>query len=365
MKTRAWLLAVGLLFAASASGWCQEAYYKKADYVMSPRISSGEAELKRKFDLLILDIENWANNPGTIREIMAGNQRTKVFVYTNPMEYFSTFYYDRPWGEEFKALVYDRREGFQLRTDQGQHAIFYQKAGIKMEMFNVSTLCPKVDGERYNMFYARWLVQKFKSMDPKPHGWFIDNPAVDVAWMNENNLRDRKLGRIDADLDGVAESRSALDSAWADGWRELIDYVQREMGTDFIIIGNRGVNDFPGRLRGRMFENMPFDWSSDQSRPYGGVLWNLENAEKTGEYTIFHTPFNSDFQEMRYRYALAAIADVYFCAEAFAYWVDEFPFLGRPAGPMTRNGEWLSRPYSGGLLRVNIETREVIFPQHP
>ena len=80
------------------------------------------------------------------------------------------------------------------------------------------------------------------------NGIFYDNVWPDISWMNGGN--------IDLDGNGIAESGSVLDQAWADGMSSLLAYSRRLEGNDAIIIGNGGGRYYTS-MNGRLMEEFP------------------------------------------------------------------------------------------------------------
>jgi hypothetical protein len=257
-----------LFFTATHS----QAAVKTAIYWTSPVMSKEAVSKIAKFDLAIIDIENYDNNYGLLDAIKKLNPKIKLIAYFNSMEVFEPQVENRPWQAILVKEIRQNYPSWLLKTGSGRPAIFYKG----MVMLNLSATCPKIKGLTYGEWLATQIVNKLKT-GKIWDGCFLDNCTPKIAWLS-------KQDQLDANNDGRPDSPDDLDQNWSNGYHRHLLLIREAMGKNFIMIGNKGVTEFMDILDGRMFENFPNSYLGD-AQDHG--WWQcLANAHQTGKYTI-------------------------------------------------------------------------------
>ncbi len=246
-----------------------------ASYWTKPTMNLREASQLAKFDLIIVDAENMFNNLNSLDSLKKWNKEIKLLAYYNPQETWKKFMANRPLQMAWRDSLLNYYPNWFLRDYKGEKIVFYSQ----MEMLNLSNICPryKVNGQMIN--YEEWITKLIINkilLNPIWDGYFMDNGGGNVSWVN--NL-------IDANQDSKIDKDYILDHAWSEGVYKHLASIRQEMGPNFIIVANKGTNEFMGILNGRMFENFPNNYLGDR-KDFG--WWQcMANAHQTGEFTIF------------------------------------------------------------------------------
>jgi len=259
---------------------------KTAIYWTSPLMSENVVPKIAKFDLAIVDFENAKNNRHSLDSLKKLNPEIKLIAYFNSMEFFDPMVKNRPgqsyWAQEVKTKYPE----WLLKTGDGKKAIFYPG----MRMLNLTSVCPKINGETYGEWMAKQLVTEFRrdsllgSRDSLLwDGGFADNCTPTMSWNFPNH--------VDANNDGQPDDDAIFDISWFTGYMTHLNIIRKEMGKDFIIIGNKGVTEFMNILDGRMFEGWTNNYLGDKTDD--GWWQCLVNAHQTGKYTIFQVKENN------------------------------------------------------------------------
>ena len=357
------IILCGIIFLLSACSYRVE-YPKMAIYGTSPTLHSAVVKNVAKYDLVILDFENWTNNPGSIRMLRKANKNIKILAYGNPIEVYSRKIKKRPLNLQLSEMMKrDEYQSWWLWTDKKKHAVFYTR--LPYLMMNISSLCPKINGEKWNGFIADFYIQHALTVFPKPDGFFGDNAADNWYWTNESILAKRKLGWIDSNMDGLPDEKARLDPAWKKGMEEFYTHIRQEMGPDFLIYGNKGNMELVNVLDGKMFEEFPFSYGGPDKRA-GGWYQCMESYLKMGENAIIQIKWPSSKKHLMFTLSSALLGDGYFAlGHNFSGWLPEFKSVGIPLGPYQVDNDrniWY-REFSGATVKVYPEARkgEIIY----
>ncbi len=342
---------------------------KTAAYWTRPIMYENDALNLAKHDLVIVDLENMFNNRQVLLLLKSLNPNLKLIAYSNPMEIFTETHTSRPWQAQKIKEIIERRQAWLLKTivfEAGakmreDYARFYPG----MTMLNMSSVCPKINGETY----TEWIAKKIRTeilVDSIWDGYFMDNGTSNIAWTNH---QDGQRKSIDIDGNRRPDSDAYVDLKWKEGVNKYLDLVvsepqpfsqrllsflgkkKKSVRKDMIIISNKGDLYLTDRVDGKFFEKFPNDYLGDKWA--GGWGQCLQNAEKTGEYTIFNV---AHANETMFALASALLLDnVYISISQDNAGV--FPELeidlGRPLEKYRHQNGIYTRRYQHGLVRVN------------
>ncbi|MFA6995191.1 MAG: putative glycoside hydrolase [Patescibacteria group bacterium] len=246
----------------------------KANYWTSPKMSETVAKSLAGNDLIIVDVDNWKNNRENLQLLKKLNPNILLIIYTNLLEVFPNAGINRPWQQALANEIYTKFPVWLLKTDRRNEAVFTPK----MRMLNVSSTCPKINGQTYTDWYADKLTNGILR-DSLVDGYFCDNGSGKWAWLYSG-----KGEQIDADNDGQPDLDYILDNNMSEGVKSFLHKIRQVMGKKFILIANKGSVEYMDDLDGRMFEDWRNDYLGDD---YDGGWWQcLINGRKTGDYTI-------------------------------------------------------------------------------
>jgi len=244
-------------------------------YWTSPIMSMDQARVlaaNPQINQIIMDFENAGNNRSVLDYLKKNNPKIDLIAYSNPQELFEAQPVDnRPIQNSWAKEILQNRSQWLLKSAKGEKIVFYPG----MIMLNMSSSCPRINGQTY----AEWIADSLNKRvlaDPIWDGHFYDNGGGTVSWVNPG---------IDANRDGYPDDSSVLDKSWYDGIHLYLSKIREaNKGKRFVMIANKGSNEFMDILDGRMFEDWPNDYLGDKT-DYG--WWQcLANAHYTGRYTI-------------------------------------------------------------------------------
>jgi len=263
-------------------------------YWTKPTLSWGEAQNLARHDFVVIDLENKFNNYQILQAMKKLNPKLKLLAYSNPMEIHLVKYGDRPWQNRVIDEIVTKRSIWLLKTISPiNHGGFiatwvakimgdpnrkedYAKFWSGMLMLNMSSTCPKIDGQTY----YEWMAQKLSRevlQDSIWDGYFQDNGTANISWTQP--------GIIDIDNDQTADKDALVDRYWKEGMTNFILQIKKARQPGFIILTNKGSLDFLNITDGKWFENFPNDYLGDKWA--NGWRQCLENAKKMGPYTVF------------------------------------------------------------------------------
>jgi hypothetical protein len=265
MKNILYIFLLVLLSSGSFAG------NRLAIYWQMPTMTEQDAQKIAKFDLAIVDLENWANvtEVDRIKEI---NPNCTVLTYFNPMEMFDPQVGDRPiqsiWYNGVSNLNFD----WWLDQPDGQPIYYWHSP--RMRMLNLSSKCPVIKGFTWGEHLAGSLNS---AMVPWVDGLFIDNTFNDVSWMKD--------GFLDANRDGIQDNLDSLDLWWQEGMSSFLQLLESD-----ILVGNEANLEYQNLLHGKMWENFPpadfaNDWYAAMQNYFqlSNMPFNIIHGEMKGE----------------------------------------------------------------------------------
>ena len=363
-----WCLLSVFICATPGFGQLKLAVYNTSP-VISQQLFDQPHFRPEKFGLIIIDLDNWVNNPGSIMKIKEVNGKAKVLVYSNPFEVYHKPMAARPLNQKLTALMMNKggkHADWWLWTTKRQNIVFY--SSLPYWVMNMSSNCPLFDGQRWNQFIADFYAQDVLTKEPRPDGWFMDNSTADIFWVNKACIHPKdKTAWIDADLDGQPDREKDLDAAWQKGQSEFVEWLRSRAGKKFLVVGNKGKPEYwPGLFDGKMFEHFPFDYAGEDKRA-GGWYQCMANASQTGPLTIIQAQWPTTPDKFNFVLASALLADAYFCVGHNQWrWFPEYDAadrLGAPtSGIIAEDDSVWSREFVNGQVKVwpNIQKGEII-----
>lgn len=357
MKTKKiWILIISLILISLL---CMAAYgqesavgkyqVKSTAYWTYPRLTLQEAEDLAPYGLIIIDLENFWNNPESLIKIKEINPSAKLVCYSNPMEFFDPVLSDRPQQQRWSQRIATHYASWLLKTAEGSAAIFWPG----MIMLNLSAACPTYETPEFGEInYGQWMAQEILRLLENPiwDGYYMDNGGGNISWLYQD-----KGTQIDADGDGQADENSRLDSTWSLGVHDFLKMIRQAKGPDFILLANKGSVEFMDVLDGRFFENFPCDYLGDKQD--GGWHQCMYNALQTGPYTTLQVP-SSDDAEFGVASALLVDAYVAIGQDNLRNYPQLRHRLGQALGVAMRQDSLFFREFENGRVEVRPATKQ-------
>lgn len=342
---------------------------KTAAYWTSPVMQASDVERLAKHDIVIIDLENKFNNRERLLELKLLNPEIKLLVYSNPMEIFLSTYNNRPWQNQVINEIIHHRPQWLLKTIarrpdgrlEERYAQFWTFPN-PMTMLNMSSACPKINGETYSEWMAKKMRRDILS-DQIWDGYFQDNGTWEIAWIFTG-----KQEQVDINGDKRPDRNEVVNRHWEKGVSQYLRLIRegdsragffsrlfKRPHREMIIIANKGDLHFLNRVDGKFFEKFPNDYLGEKW--LGGWRRCLNNAGQTGPYTIFQANrANIDF-------VLAStllLDNVYLAISQDDSGI--FPelevSLGQPLGSFKYDQRVYTRKYERGIVTVWPATQQ-------
>lgn len=245
------VISAGLFFpSASEAVTLKSSYPRLANYFLKWEISDSEARELAKWDLLILDMEVAENSRTQMKKIRQLNPDVIILAYITSQEILDDInsYSSASLRQEFAGGLAD---GWWIRDASGNKVSNWPYTS----MLNLTDgAIPDAGGRRMNDYLPEFIAAKIAASGLWD-GVFYDNTWGDISWINNGNL--------DLNNDGLKDSGSQADAAWAAGFKKMLAKTRSLTGAEFIIIGNGRVYDgYQGILNGMMLESFPPSWEN-------------------------------------------------------------------------------------------------------
>jgi hypothetical protein len=298
-----------------------------ANWMNNPAVSADQIQQLGKYDLVVLDMENFDKHPNLKVDLQNINPDIRVLAYFNPNELFPNMGDTRPIQQGLYDRVNRDFPGWFLKDPSGDRLINWSP----MEMMNLTSWSPTIEGWQWNTFSITYLYEHFFSRHPEIDGYAVDNVWDDGSWAVEGN--------IDANNDGKKDDPIALDQAWQAGIAQMLARL-RELAPDKIIVGNEPNPFYRNVLNGKAFE----EFGTTPAR--GGWIGDMMNYlyyNNDADSILTFTCDETDKQCVRFSLGTAMLGNGYFAVDGgpsahdVIYWYDDLfsRSLGKAKGPAT------------------------------
>jgi len=261
------------------------------------------------WDLLVLDAEVSANNPGYLGEngtIRSINPYAAIVFYFSAADLLPNNTATINGG-----FIAGLEDGWYMKDINGDHVVLFEiYDGYWSEMLNLST--------GVNAYMPTYLNNTVISTG-LGDGIFYDWINEEVSWINHD--AGNPSAAIDIDNDGTADSDNKIDSTWQQGTTTLLTNTGNTFPAGTLITGNGGwaFNDtYANVMNGRMMEDFlggdspgiqGYGWHDIMRGHYLMHLVSLEPKMSM----IMANGDQKDFQFMRFALCSALMFDGYYC----------------------------------------------------
>jgi hypothetical protein len=378
---RAWRAVLGVapalllacLLPASAGG--RDSYPRLAN-IYFPSLVGADLEKLSRWDLLVLPARaaEWAADElDTLRQL---HPDIRILAHI-PVGYHGD------WGEpavlgEFRDALYENEWWLYDTTGQKVEPPF------GFSVINMTEWCAE---DEHGEILCDWLAGHIASHLGPGGPWdgvFLDLCTDEIAWVNSY-----AANPVDADRNGVADERLALNASWGAGMRRMAERLRGLVGGGYVVVGN-GNNTLYDVCNGSVRENFPYmhgDWYQNVMNPDWGYV-AIESMYEEPQVNIINSIWEGEAgengadgdpaYETLVRLGLASTlvyGDGYFSLDGLAggdahshtWWHPLYEMdLGQPAGrampapampgatPGMPNGEYLKmRRFTRGVAVVN------------
>ena len=351
----AWILALSGIPTAHATVLSQQ-HPRLANYFLKSPITTAEARQLARWDVLILGAELQYTSPWIFPILRELNPDILLLAYVPSEEIpLSNFEITDPLHPN-GILARGVPDEWRLKASDGTSISNWPGT----VMVNVTLNAPVVGGLQWNAYLPTFVHEHVMSTGLW-NGIFYDNVWPDISWMNGGN--------IDLDGNGIAESGSVLDQAWADGMSSLLAYSRRLEGNDAIIIGNGGGRYYTS-MNGRLMEEFPSveegGWTGGMEK-YIDVMKRGASPSLVVINTKSSTGLVTDERAMRFGLASTLMDNGFFSFDAGVFshaeiwWYDEYGVaLGKPVGKRQNLKKPSSTTIEAGVWRRDFENGIVL-----
>jgi hypothetical protein len=238
---------LSMLFACTPKDWQQ----KNGVFWYLPTMTEAQAKNLAQYDVIVIDYENFINNPNSIEVLRKNNQDLKIFLYLNPTEIFEPTWDDKPWSIELLKEL-QKRPNWWIYQPNGEKIGMWEK----MKTLNMRADSPLYDG----MPYWQYIANKFIKIldDPRINGCLVDNAwggdRSGIRWIDTHQGQEFDFNR-DAKAD---KDYYEIDRQWARGMENFLKAIRKAKGKKFIIVANPGNLSYLKEVDGKQFEYFPY-----------------------------------------------------------------------------------------------------------
>jgi hypothetical protein len=343
------LVAVGEPFASHD-------YPRLANFFYSPVTIEQCRELS-KWDVVVLTVGIQDYNPAMIESLRVMNPEITVLAY------FPAGFVGATSGEHSPTVA-----GYVAKVDECDWYLYDDKANrvgdeATLWFTNLSPHCPP-DGSGQTI--EEWLAHYIKDEIISTNLWdglVIDGLFINCYWINnwDHYFADPPAA-IDADRDGVADSRDSLGGWWYGSVDHFLSTLRQEIGDSYVLVGN-DKNYMSQYLNGGIREDFPHmhgGWEDNMFSSYGYVTmcntW-LQTPMNSTFMICFHEHEQNTMMEpyrsasyvyfLRFTLTSALLSDGYYFLEGgreeHLWWEDYYDIeLGLPVGDAYRDSVWIT-----------------------
>lgn len=333
-------------------------YPKIANLFWRTPITTEEAKILAKWDILVLDMNAQTNSAAAIRYLKQLNPNIIILAYTSANEVMQDqLKIKEPSGSGlWHDLANEVKNDWYLKTTTGKHVVFWP-GNVMMNLFTT---------DNQNKTYGDFLVDFYHKNIIGSGLWdglFFDNVWHSLSWV-ENN--------IDIDNDGQADSNYKIDQYWRQSQQNFLTKLRDKIGNQYLIIIN-GDGLYHQLANGRMFEGFPEIWE-------GGWLGSINKYQQINtegfhpRINIINSDSNNtgnwkSYQAMRFGLMSTLMFDGYYSFDygpdlrEHLWWYDEYEVnLGAaksqpkdlldPNNQSMKNSVW-QRDFVNGIVILN------------
>ncbi len=330
-------------FAASS-------YPRTANYYLRWELTKTDATQLARYDLLILDMEVQEKSRAQLQKIRQLNPQIIILAYLTSQEIRKDA--SSSYSSLRKQLAVGISGNWYLKNSQSERLSWWPGTYL----LNVTNRAPAVNGERWNQFLPRFVVEKILATGLWD-GVFYDNAWDDIQHFAGVNL--------DLNLDGLNDSN--VNSEWREGLKFIYNETRRLSGSKYIIVGNGNTREYKNELNGKMLENFIASAWAPTMNTYAD---NFSSPQNPSVNIINANTANSgqiNYQNLRFGLASALLENGYFSYDygdqdhGQNWWYDEYEVnLGEPLSASKSQNNYSEykadiwkRDFSNGLALVN------------
>jgi|WetSurMetagenome_2_1015567.scaffolds.fasta_scaffold01305_5 hypothetical protein len=342
------------------TGTVKETYPKLANYYLRWDIPNTEVNDLAKWDVVVLDMEVQHNSLANLKKLRQLNPNIIILAYITSEE----IYYDKQdslYGELRNKLLDGIDSSWWLKDKSGSRVSFWSKTNMLNLTDDAGT---NSAGERWNDYLPEFVNDKIMSTGLWD-GVFFDNLWPDVSWVNSGNL--------DINDDGKAETKSAIDKAWADGNKKMLAKTQELLGGKYLVVANsRLAEGYQPYLNGIMLESFPSPWENGGT--WAGSMKSYTDTKyfKNPYVGIINSNNNNNWAQDNYRKLRFSLGSALLGNASFSFdygvndhsqtwWYDEYEVaLGKAISAPVNILDKNNKTYKDGLWRRDFENGIVV-----
>ncbi|MBI2410344.1 MAG: FG-GAP repeat protein [Candidatus Kerfeldbacteria bacterium] len=294
--------------------------------------SDEEMQELAQWDLIIADVEQEAYSRERLEKLKKLNPDIILLAYISMTDIRpDAATLDQGTMRRYIGELLDEHPEWILRDRAGKPVHWWEDYSI----FNMSNSAPVSDtGERFNTVFPK-IIRDAIIKDNLWNGVFYDNLWEDVSFVNTH---------IDENMDGVAESKSDMDTSWFKGMKKVLiqtrKYAKKYRKNKFIITGNGGMGYYKD-VNGVGFEHFPntkYGQWVDSMQDYNFILQHALPRQ----YAVINTNTansgnRTDYKKFRFGLTSTLLNDGYYSfdngdqSHAERWFYDEYKtWLGTP-----------------------------------
>ncbi|MBM4118845.1 T9SS type A sorting domain-containing protein [bacterium] len=306
-------------------------YYLRDDFV-------GNEEALARWDLVVLAYRHVDTAQESLLRLRDLNPAIRILAYIDPMCISAA-----PAGQPGN-LHHDFQTGIDslwiARTSDGD-SISYWPDTVHV---NVTTQCPRVNGERYRDYFVRFIEERL--------GPYVQDGSIDGIFLDEMSAGGYLWwdplfpGCFDYDGNQACDEPDSLAVWLADAVDYFADATAAALPAGALAMANNCITLQP-TLNGNLYECFPATWEGGLFGTLGALDMWASAGSQPAVVAVNGVPEDStSLREFRYRFTGSLLADCYFNYDYGSHdhhqvdWFELYDYdLGLPLGPRYAIGE--------------------------
>ncbi|MDP3837076.1 MAG: putative glycoside hydrolase [bacterium] len=312
-----------------------------------PTMTDAQAIGLAPYDFIVLDYENFINNPRVIDAMLKLNAELQLYVYLNQTEIFDPMFPDKPWSIKLLAEL-KKKPQWWIKQPDGKNI----GAWKGMKALDMRSDSPKYDGKNYH----EWIASKYLEIldDPRINGCLVDNAwgddSVGISWLATY----RGNRGFDFDANGKPDRNyKEINKTWTSGMRTYLQTIRKAKGKDFFIITNPGNLSYIKETDCKQLEDFPYEYHNLGGR--SDLRTNLSIASNF-KFAIV----NPRTEDYFYGACSARLRDnLFLCVGQNTMYDKKFDLkLGKPKGIAKIEKGFISRAFENGTVFVSLTEKK-------
>ncbi len=269
-----------------------------------PTLSEKQVASYKGYDMIVPDHEVIISSPESLRLMRKDNPGLLILAYANKIEWHEPMFRDKIWSLWMTNELKNYPKWF-MRGVDGQKLEFWPGTVL----MNCRLDCPRyiINGVSYSYIefftkhYLKDIIGAYNRAGIQLDGILDDELLKSISFISSYG----KNHGIDSDGDGVDDNHAELDRQWRLGNQYFLKTIRKEMGANFIIVGNGGHGFYMGECNGKQMEYFPEIYLNEKDKLFEAWPENMRNASGM-EIALFNARANAYGKTDNWQFSLCS-----------------------------------------------------------